>query len=219
MKNSFLTIIFALTVIIGHSQSFNLINNLESENHSAFIQYGYDYSFSLQTGYAYKFTDRPLLLSLNVSLPAGAVLLDDFKVQFGGQYRLMNYNNFFISGELYAIFRRHETNMVTLSNIGQKSSLNIGYSRSIWSVSGEFGLDNAFITHINNKQALSDFYPAISNEWVSGTGSNAFYGLNCEVMLSKKINLYSKIGKIKALRSLTNAIIPFYFNVGVAFNF
>lgn len=190
-----------------HPQDKHIINA------SLGAEYGVVYG--LAYGYQIKNNVFPMIAGLEVSVPSGEHLLDDFKTKIGGRIRLVEVGHIGLSTSLYGVFRRTENEFVRLLNFGSDFSGAIGYYRSKWFVSGEFGFDKAIVTEYKHKEAYLDQFPGVVDGWYEPTtGGNFYYGLEAGYSFSSW-DLFVKAGQLVTQTWKTSPLLPYYGKVGV----
>lgn len=190
---------------------------LESTKHIINANLGLDYSMFYGVGYGYKLnTKLPIVLNANFSLPAGENTIDDFKTKIGGQISLLNKSNFVGSISIFGIYRKYQTQLVSLQNFGSDCKGTFGFYKSKWFTSAEIGFDKAIVTHFNHTQKFKDeIYADVVDGWYEpATGGNFYYGLQGGYSL-KKIDITLNIGRVVSQDFKTSPSLPFYLNLGV----
>lgn len=198
------------------SQTLNW-SALDSTKHILNTNIGLDYSVSYGFGYGYKLnTKLPVVLNANFSVPAGENTFDDFKTKIGGQVCLLNKSKFVGSIAIFGIYRRYQTQFVTLQNFGADLKGTFGYYKTKWFVAAEMGFDKAIVTHFKHSQKYKDeIYADVVNGWYNPpTGGNFYYGVQGGYSF-KKASLTMNIGKVLAQDFKTSPFLPFYFNFGL----
>ena len=108
------TILLSNSVSSIYAQTMNW-NAVDSIKQITTISLDFDYSASYSIAYARKLNWKiPTVLNINLSMPAGEILLDDFKTSIGGQMVLINNTNFKVSLGANGIYRRYEYPMLKL---------------------------------------------------------------------------------------------------------
>ena len=91
MKKLIAVIIITMAVVAGgYAQNVNWRSLGEDQRNAVQFNVGYDFGATAQIGYSRSLTIiRPVLLGLDLSVPMGNVLLDDFKGRLGAQIELV----------------------------------------------------------------------------------------------------------------------------------
>lgn len=199
-----------------YSQSVNW-NWLEEENpNHLHLNVGYDFGFATQFGYSRYFkVFKPALLTIDYSLPMGNILFDDFKIRYGGQVEIAEWNNFKASMEVFGNLKRHETKLVRIVNFGIESLVHVGYYNPKWHMALEFGTINPLITNMKHSQIVTDNYPDIQNGWYGASGGYFQYGIQGSKTIGSTFNLSGKIGYTNAFGIDKDAMLPYYANLGL----
>jgi hypothetical protein len=192
-------------------------NTLGTTKHTITANFGLDYSISYGLGYGYKLdTKLPIVINANVSIPSGETLLDDFKIKFGGQIRLLKISNFMGALAIYGIYRRHETELMRLQNFGSDMKGTFGYYKSRWFTSAEIGFDKAIVTNFKHTQKFKDeIYADVVDGWYEPTtGGNFYYGLQTGYSFNK-VDITINLGKVVSQDFKTSPLLPFYLKLGI----
>ena len=192
-------------------------SRLDSTKHILSATLNADYSISPSLGYAYKLNSAmPIILSANISIPVGEKFLDDFKTEMGGQVNVFNKTNFIGSVSALGIYRRYQTSLVTLQNVGCDVKGTFGYYRSRWFTGVEVGFDKAIVTHFEHTQKYRDeIYADVVDGWYKpSTGGNFYFGIQAGYSMDR-IDLTLNMGKVVTQNFKSGLLLPFYFNLGV----
>src|SRR5436189_4762442 len=104
-----------------HSQDINWNNLKKDHKHLLNVNAGLDYGLTFGARYGYQLESKiPVILVLDLSVPSGEKLVDDFKTRIGGYIRLCQVDNFQLSGKIMGVFRRYENSYVRLLNFGSE---------------------------------------------------------------------------------------------------
>lgn len=194
---------------------------LDSTEHIFNVNFGLDYSVSYGLSYGYKLnTKLPIVLNANFSMPSGNTLFDDFKTKIGGQVRLFNKSNFIGAVSIYGVYRKSQTNLVSLQNFGSDMKGTIGYYKPKWFVATEVGFDKAIVTHFKHSQQFRDeIYADVVDGWYEpATGGNFYYGLQAGKSF-KRADITLNLGKVISQDFKTSPLLPYYVNLGYNFRF
>ena len=211
-------LISLLTSNILQSQNINWENLKKEETHILNINAGWDYSFVYGLSYGYHLkTKMPIILESSISLASGEVIFDDFKAKIGGQINVYQIENFRFNAAIHGIYRKYGNPIVTLQNFGADASTTIGYYKSKWFVSGEFGFDKAIVTHFKHSEIYKEVYPDVKNGWYEPTtGGNFNFGIQGGYSFNKS-DLSLRAGKVMAQDFKTTPLITFYLQLGYSY--
>jgi hypothetical protein len=217
------TVILTITLFYGSAkaQTINWASMKEENKHIVNANFGLDFGVTYGLGYGYQFKIWvfPTIANLEYSVPSGEKKLDDFKTELGLQIRLVEFNNFQLSGKIHGVFRRYECDMVRLINFGSNMSVTVGYYRRIWFVAAEGGIDKSIVTNFKHSQRAKDRYPGVVGGWYQpSTGGNFYYGLQTGFSFWKN-DIYVKAGKVINQNLKTTPMLPYYAQVGYNFRF
>ncbi len=220
----FIKAIFGMSLICCclslKAQEINWKNLEENQKHIIQANIGWDYSLSFGLGYKYRVNPgQPLLIGGSFSFPSGKTLFDDFKVKLGGQYRLIEKDHFIASLSLYGIYRRYESDLVRLQNVGSEISGDFGYYKPKWFAAVEVGFDKAIVTHFKHSDIYNEFIYEAKNGWYEPpTGGNFFYGLKAGYSFPSS-DLTFSIGQVLTEKFNTTPLIPYYTKLGYSRKF
>ncbi|MGC1241068.1 MAG: hypothetical protein WA874_05755 [Chryseosolibacter sp.] len=218
MKNIiyFSLILTAVTIADDtFAQTVNWRSLQEEQKHIVNLNAGWDYASTFGIGYGYKLNTKiPLIIGTEFSLPAGEDLLDDFKTKAGIQAEVFRSDNFAVSVKIQGIYRRYQSDFVTMGNFGSEFSAALGYYKTRWYAATELGFDKSIVTKVRHSALMQEYYPEIRDGWYIPSGGNFFYGLQAGYSFPS-YDIYLKTGKIITEDFKTKPSIPFYFNIGV----
>ncbi|GAA0877889.1 hypothetical protein GCM10009119_08570 [Algoriphagus jejuensis] len=210
---------FLLSLSSVQSQDFNWANIRTEDKHILSAEAAWDYALGFGLGYAYRpSTQAPLWLTAGFSFPSGEKLLDDFKTKVGGQIRVAQAGNFQVIASVQGIYRRYESQLVRLQNLGLESRVMVGYYHPKWFVGGELGFDWAIATQFRHSEEFrQNTYAKLQDGWAaSPTGGNFAYGLQGGYSFGRN-DLVLKIGGLASQGLETAPMIPLY--AQFSFNF
>lgn len=200
---------------ISFSQTFNWKNLDSAKPTIYYASANLEHGLSATLGSSYRFKKiKPLLVFLDLTIPAGKKILDDFKVRIGGKTKLIDFENFVVSAAFSAIYRRYESDFVRMQNFGSEASATAGYFRKKWFVAGEFGFDKAIITQFKHKDNYKLIFPDVKDGWYEPSAGGIFnYGLQGGFSL-RNADITINAGKLITQDFKTNPTIPFYVKFG-----
>lgn len=223
MKTILALIIFLIsffTTNFSQAQTINWENLKSDEKHILNINAGWEYSFVYGLSYGYHLkTKMPILLESSFSFASGEVIFDDFKAKIGGQINLYKIENFRFNVAIHGIYRRYGNPSVTLQNFGADASATIGYYKPKWFAAGEFGFDQAIVTHFQHSEIYKEVYPDVKNGWFEPTtGGNFNFGIQGGYSFSRS-DLTLRAGKVIMEDFKSEPLIPFYLQIGYNYKF
>jgi hypothetical protein len=209
MKNIVSSIVLAASLLTfsprGLSQTINWRSFGENQKHLINVNAGLNYGTIIGVGYGY---------NAEYSFPTGKNLFDDFKTKLGVQVRALALGNFLATVKVHGVFRRYQSDAVTLKNFGGEFAAVFGYYKPKWYAAGEFGFDKAIITHAKHSAYLKESFPELHDGWYIPTGGNFFYGIQLGGSF-KNNDLYLKAGRMVAQDFRTSPLLPFYAEIGI----
>jgi hypothetical protein len=213
-------IIIVAVTTAAFPQNINWRSLGEDQQNIIRFNFGYDGGVAAQAGYYRTFTlIRPVATGIDVSVPMGNNLLDDYKVRLGVQVELLEIDGFSATFRLNSAFRRYESELVKISSFGADYAVVAGYYSPTWSVGGEFGLDKAITSRLMHTDRMKESFPGIKDGWYVPTGGHWFYGIHGTKTLGETLDLSLKAGATMAQRNDENAAVPLYLQLGFGVRF
>lgn len=188
---------------------------LDNTKHLVGVQGGIDYGsyYGLSYGYIWRNRLTPIVIGTEFSVPFGNNLVDDWKSRTSLHAELFNYKGLSVTARLSSIFRRYNSDLATLLNVGSDFTLNIGYSKPRWSVYGFANFDKPIVTRVENK-LLKEYYPGIKDGWYDESGGNYKFGVRGQVSY-QRWNAFITVGKHFGKNFDDNPTLPFFTEVSV----
>ena len=197
------------------AQNINWRSLSVSQRNIISINAGFDNAFTAGVGYGYHLKSKlPVILNIEYSMPLGKELLDDLKTKIGAQAEVFKSGHFSTTVKAYGIIRRFDNDYARFINFGSEFSAISGYYKRQWYAAGELGFDKAIITHVKHSPLMKAYNPTLVNGWYIPTGGNFFFGIQGGLSL-KKVDLNARVGKTLAQDFKSNALVPYYVQVGV----
>lgn len=219
------TIARVLLVVIvladaGYSQNLNWRALGEDRENIVQLSFGYDYGVTAQLGYSRSFTlIRPMVVGIDYSFPMGDDLTDDFKIRLGGQIELAEAEGVSISLKVQSIFRRYQTQLVRIASFGADLGILAGYYSPGWYAAGEFGFDKSITSHFKHSDLMRASFPGIRDGWYIPTGGHFYYGIQGGKTIGESLELSVRAGATNAQWNDEEALLPYYFQLGVSAKF
>lgn len=221
MKNLAKAILVAAALAqAASSQNINWRSLGEDRSNLMQLNFGYDYGVTAQIGYSRSFTlVVPVAVGLDVSVPMGDVLLDDFKTRMGAQVEVVQAGAFSATVKIAGNFRRYQTQLVRIVSFGSDFAAVAGYYKRTWYVAGEFGFDKAVTSYLKHSDIMRASYPAIRDGWYVPTGGNFYYGIQGGKTIGESLELSLRLGATNAQFDDENAVLPYYAQLGLGMRF
>jgi hypothetical protein len=215
---AFLLIIVMAVNHKSYSQQYNWNAFAGQKGHIFSLNYGLVYGMTACLGYGHSMSiaKLPLILAVDYSFPSGNKIFDDFKIRTGFQLSSPNTSNFRAIANVYAVYRRLESDFTRQFNIGSDLGLLAGYFKPGFFVAGEFGFDKAITSNIKQKGMYLDIYPEAKNGWYIPMGGNYYYGLQVGYSPGK-MDFILRIGQTRPENNMDQNFLPYYLNLGVNF--
>ena len=209
-------IIIALRLMpaICFSQAYNVQGFKGNRKHLVFIDAGLEYGSVINIGYAQRIsTARPIMAGLELSVPAGNEIIDDYQLKAFLQLELLHCKRFVLTGSFNPVFRRLVNDLYTASAVACELGLTTGFYYSGWYVAGEFITDQSFLTHIKHSDQYVEGYPGAKSGWYSAMARTFNYGVQAGFNIRETgINL--RIG-LSGDKKFSGNTLPFYCVLGV----
>ncbi len=202
------------------SQNINWRSLGENQRNLVQFNFGYDFGVTAQLGYRRAFTlIRPIVAGVDVSVPMGDVLADDFKVRLGGEIELVQAGGFSATVRIASPFRRYQTQLVRIVSFGSDFGLVTGYYQSTWYAAGEFGFDKAIATNLKHSDVMKSNFPGIRDGWYVPTGGHFYYGIQAGKTMGDTFELTLRVGATRAQFDDEEAVLPYYAQLGLGVRF
>ena len=215
-----ITILLLTNVCFTFAQNINWNSLPDDQLNLVYFNFGYDFGITTQLGYGHQLsTTRPIMLLSDFCIPMGKDLIDDYKFRAGAQMRILNRKSFSLSAKFFGIIRKQQTKMVSLNNFGSELSVIAGIYKSNWHLSAELGFDKSLATHSKHSELLKNEYAAIQDGWFVSSGGQFFYGIQGSKTVGQKMELTTRVGATDAQGNDENALLPFYFQMGITYKF
>ena len=218
-------ILLALIVVAvlsedSYSQNINWRSLDNGQTNIMQFNFGYDFGATSQVSYNYYIDGfRPITLGLDYSLPMGNVLFDDFKVRYGAQIEIAEWEGFSLTAKIYSNFKRYKTALVRTITFGSDFSVVAGYYTSTWNAALEYGFDKSIISHFKHSDIMKENVPAVKDGWYIPTGGHHYYGIQGSKTIGETFDVSLRLGQTKAQFKDEEAILPFYLQLGLGIRF
>ena len=219
------TIVKALLVAMAlagtaSSQNINWRSLGEDRRNVVQLNFGYDFGVTAQLGYSRSFTlIRPVVVGVDLSVPMGDVLVDDFKARIGGQVEVVEVGAFSATIKIASNFRRYETQLVRIVSFGSDFAAVAGYYRSTWYAAAECGFDKAIATNLKHSDVMKAYFPGIRDGWYVPTGGHYYYGVQGGKTIGETFEISLRLGATNAQFDDENAVLPYYVQLGLGVRF
>lgn len=218
MKTITLIICFLSIGYLSFGQNFQNINS-DRKNAISF-SFGYDFGAICEIDYHTKLkTGFNSWINLEFSSPLGENNFDDFKTKFGIDIEAFKKGNFQVFTSLKTGYKRYNTELARFNAIGSNLGLCVGLYNAKWYFAGEFGYNNSATFHIKHSDAYKEIYPDVKDGHYFLTGSYLNYGIKGGITILKSFEVYGNFGMISSVGKDSNALLPFYAQLGLSKSF
>ena len=194
--------------------------SLGEKNSIVYLNTGYDFGLTSQIGFGYSLaSQKPIMISTDLSIPMGETLFDDFIYRLGGQMLVLEKNALQFITKFNGELKRHQTNLVKMTNLGMELSTSFGYYKPRWHLAAEIGYDFLALTQLTHAEILGENYSGITDGWYSATGGNFFYGFQGSKTIGESLELNLRLGSTKAQFDHMNPLLPYYAQLGLVYQF
>jgi len=219
MKKSITIFIVFFVTLSANAQLVNWKSNNDYKNF-AYFNMGYDFGLVNQIGFAYRLnSERNIYLNSDFSAPMGKDIFDDFKYRLGGQMLLVAKNKFLVSSKIDFVYRKTETALVNISNLGLDAGVAAGLYSEKWHVALELNYDHAMLANLRHSELMRDDFASITDGWYSNAAGNFSYGIQASKSLGKALDLNFRIGAVASKFNDVNPLIPRYVQLGLSYSF
>jgi hypothetical protein len=204
----------------GSSQTINWRSLREDQHNVIQLNAGYDLGANAGVGYNRSVTLMiPAVLTLDVTIPMGEVLVDDFRMRLGVQAEIVQFGGFSSTVSILGTFRRYENDLVRIASFGSDFAVVAGYYEPSWSVAGEFGFAKSITSHLRHSDVMKTAYPAIRDGWYVPTGGHYYYGLQGAKTVDDEYDISLRLGTTRAQASDEGAVFAHYVQLGLGVRF
>jgi hypothetical protein len=219
-KSTAVMIIVMALAEAGYSQNVNWRSFGEDQRNVIQFGVGYDFGATAQLGYSRSFSwIRPVIVGLDYSFPMGSDLTDDFKVKLGGQIELVEIGGFSATINISSVFRRYQTELVSIASFGSDFAALAGYYKPTWYAAGEFGFDKSITSHLKHSDIMKANFPGIKDGWYLPSGGHYYYGIQAGKTIGESFDLSLRLGATYAQGNDENAVLPYYLQLGLGMRF
>lgn len=217
MKKIVICIILITTAMqVGKTQNVNWRSIDTKQKNLIYLNLGYDFGGTVQVGYGRSLqVFRPVVLSLDYSIPMGERLLDDFKVRYGAQMEVFKWHKFAFTAKVLGNFRRFENDLVRMAGFGTELSGLVGYYKPEWHIAAEFGYDKSIVSGLKHAGRMKEIYSDVKDGWYQPSGGHFFYGIQASKTVSKSLEASLRLGATNAEGNHEDPLVPFYAQLGV----
>lgn len=199
------------------------VNNwakLDSSKHIATLYSGLDYGFVYGLHYGKIVKNNSILWVpfVNVSLPLGGDVVDDYKLKVGTALKVLQRKNWIVSLEISIINRQNKNPFVIMQSLGFESGLQFGYYKQKWFVNLNLSTDNSLTTHLKHTDAYKGNYSEVADGWYQNTANNISFGSNIGYSF-KKLDITFSSGLIRTDGLHAKPYLPFYGKIGFNYRF
>lgn len=209
----------SLLLAQAYKSSAQAVNWKWAENSNNIVQssIGLDQGFVYGVGYLRKLsTPKPLFLNIHLSKPAGRNVLDDLKLQLGGQMLLLNQSRLKGSVGLQGVARRYENKLVRIYNFGSELNGAIGYYTPKWFAAFNTSFDKAIVSNFKHSPYfIEHYYRNVKDGWYEpSSGGNIYLSFQSGYAF-KNFELTLELGRIWTDDFSSSPTLPIYGMMGL----
>jgi len=215
IKHTIIGLMLYLTIPKANAQDYNWAK-LDSFNHIARVYTGLNNGviYGLHYGKIINIKKIIFIPFVDLSLPVGERVLDDYKFKLGTSLRLLQNKNWILTGGVSLLNQRYENPFVKMQNLGVETFLQFGLYKEKWFLNVNISNDYLFATHFKHSEAYQKNYAGATNGWYQNTGNNLSLGLNIGYSF-KKLDITLSPGIVKTDRFKSSPTLPFYGKLGI----
>ena len=215
IKKTIIGLVLYVAIPKVNAQVYNWAK-LDSFNHIARVYTGLNNGviYGLQYGKIIHLKRTILIPFLDLSLPFGNRVIDDYKVKLGTSLKLLQTKKLILSGGVSILNQRYENPFAKMQNVGLETALQFGLYKQKWFLNLSISNDYLFATHIKHSEAYKKNYDGAISGWYQNTANNLLMGLNLGYSF-KKIDITLSPGIIKTDGFKSSPTLPFYGKIGI----
>jgi len=191
-----------------------------TEPNRVYVNFGLDPALITTVGYSrvMAVAGHEFQLSGDLGLVSANLDSRDFRTQIRVVTTLVRWRSLYLNGSLAGITRGTENPIYTGLNFGSDATASLGWYRSRWFASGEFGFDKAIITHLTHSDWYRKyFYPEAKDGWYLDAGGTYHYGVAAGVTAGR-FEFLARAG-FQRTEDWEDLTPPAYGNLGVGYGF
>lgn len=195
-------------------------SNLDSVKNNIRMYGGLDFGlvYGLQYGRIYKTKKIRWLPYLDLSLPAGQNIVDDYRFNAGTNLKLIHYKAWIGSVDIAIGHRQNRNPFVKMKSFGSELGIQFGYYKPKWFANLHFSTENSWITHLKHSEAYKGNYSMVKDGWYQNTANNQIVGLNIGYSF-KKIDITLSSGIIRTNAFKDKPTLPMFGKIGINYRF
>jgi hypothetical protein len=215
IKQTLIVLILFLANYATNAQVYNWAK-LDSFNHVGRIYTGLENGviYGLHYGKIINAKKTILIPFVDLSLPLGDRLIDDYKVKLGTSLKLLQTKKWILSGGVSILNQSYQNPFAKMQNVGLETALQFGLYKQKWFLNLSISNDYLFATYIKHSEAYKKSYDGAISGWYQNTANNIFLGLNLGYSF-KKLDITLSPGIIKTDGFKSSPTLPFYGKLGI----
>lgn len=223
MRNIIKYIFIGVLVISSITKVNAQVNNwakLDGVKHITRAYLGLDYGlvYGISHGNVTKIKNTTLIYFVDLSLPLGSKVFDDYRFKAGASVKAWQSNKWVLSGGISLVNRQNKSPFVKLQNLAVEPSIQFGFYKKKWVVNIEIADDYSFATHFKHTEAYKGNYPGVVDGWYKNTANNISLGLNTGYSF-RRFDITLSPGIIRTDGVSGTPSLPFYGKLGINFRY
>lgn len=215
-KLVYVTVMFTLLTAAAPAQVLPKVWSDSERGTMINFSVGLDYGATAHIGITHPLNwITPGAVSLDWSVPMGAIVFDDMNLRLGGIFQFFESGGFSGAVKLGTHYRTHQTILVTISGFAADAGILAGYSSPDWSVAGETGFEWSVLSRIQHSSVMHSMNPSIRDGWYPNTAGHYYFGLSGSVAVVSRTDVTMRLGAVRSNDSISNPVLPFYMMIGI----
>lgn len=197
-----------------NAQEINWRSPRTMSRHTIGLHLGLDYGTSYGLSYGYHVpVNFPLVVGMEVTLPFGETVFDDWKAKLTAQTEVWHTDRFSWTVKPALNIKSYGSDVAQFYSIGAELGTSLGYYRPHWGMAAVANYDKAGGSYIRHRR-LKEYYPEIQDGWFRATGGSFKFGL-AGTYVFRTVDVHLGAGKVYGQNFSDNPTLPFYVNLSL----
>ena len=185
---------------------------------SVYVGLNYGLIYGLHYGRIITSKKATYILFIDISLPTGNKVIDDYKVKLGTSVQFLNRNNWVLSSDVSFFNQKIQQSFVKMQSIGLESGLQFGFFKEKWFLNVKISNAYSLATHLKHSEAYRENYSTAVNGWYQNSANNISLGINTGYSF-KNIDITLSPGIIKTNGFKSSPLLPFFATTNLNYRF